>query len=251
MTTTWTKSVHIVYIRCFTAFLQQEDHPVSQWKLRVSHYIGEPCHLLWLMTQLSNFKSNRFNWACEPPVGSGWSGAPVTAQSSALLPRPVVAAAYWCWRRRTIGRVAAPTLDGGHCCRRVTGFEAPVDTPVGVLAPLHHAKGLRPLAERRIMIAIAFFFAVWLCYALPQLLPTLTSNTWCLLTWLTVKSFLPFPTGSAIYLLGAGAFWSPWGSKSKDFIFPKFWPPNFGGSKIFVGVDSACQGPPLCQIWWP
>ena len=55
------KSVHFVYISCCTAFLQQEVHLVSQWKLRVSHYIGEPCHLLWLMTQLSNFKLNRFN----------------------------------------------------------------------------------------------------------------------------------------------------------------------------------------------
>ena len=39
----------------------------------------------------------------------------------------------------------------------MTGVEAPVDTPVGVLAPPHRAKGLRPLAERRIMIAIALF----------------------------------------------------------------------------------------------
>ena len=29
MTKTWTKSVHIVYISCSTAFLQQEVHPVS------------------------------------------------------------------------------------------------------------------------------------------------------------------------------------------------------------------------------
>ena len=28
--TTWTKSVHIVYISCSTAFLQQEVHLVSQ-----------------------------------------------------------------------------------------------------------------------------------------------------------------------------------------------------------------------------
>ena len=70
-------------------------------------------------------------------------------------------------------------MDGGHCCRRVTGFEAPVDTPVGVLAPLHRAKGLRPLAERRIMIAIAFFLpydyviliVLLISMALPQLLP--------------------------------------------------------------------------------
>ena len=61
MPLTWTKSVCSVYVSCSTAFLQQEVLLVSQWKLRVSHYIGDPCHLLWLMTQLSKFKLNRFN----------------------------------------------------------------------------------------------------------------------------------------------------------------------------------------------
>ena len=40
------------------------------------------------------------------------------------------------------------------------------------------------------------------------------------------------------------------GFKIEFFYFPKILTPkSLGGVKIFVGVDSACQGPPMCQIW--